>query len=1076
MAALTVTQWAYAQTVASVQPVRQNQSLNPSNAKEVTVSGRVTNENSEALPGVSVVVKGTTSGTVTNAEGRYTLGSVPENGTLVFSFIGYVTEEVAVANRTTIDITMAPDGYGTQKRTDVTGSIGSVDIKTLKDVPIQTADQALQGRVAGVDVQANSGLPGAGMKINIRGTGTINSTEPLYVIDGFYPANINSINPNDIASIDILKDASASAIYGVLGANGVVIITTKRAKAGKPSIVFDAYYGSQSPIRYLDLLGNRDFATVSNNAKDNALAQNNAGNFLSGRPGNILPLGADRVPSLRDLNNLPRYTEFNTDGVAGQPINTDWQRALFRSAPLSNYNLTVSGGNENSRILASVGYLKQEGIVPNTDFQRISARINGDVEYRRFKMGTSLFFAEERRNAGTGAGGTTGFGGSQLTSVYRAVPTLAIYNTAPRYIGGFNSVESVRDGNDIGNPLIGPSLNDQTRVAYKGIGTFFVEYEILTGLKYRMNGGVNLDFGYSKDYFPVYFGSDRDNRPEAELFEYQGRSFGWLFDNTLSYDKKIGKHSVSALVGTAALRSNFVGFGAGKRGFPPGDLIRVADVSTNVPTGYGGSEFRSAQFGILGRINYEYDGKYLATVNLRRDGSSRFASQYRYQLFPSFSLGWRLSEEGFMKNIPIISDAKLRFGWGQVGNQAIRDYAYTSLINLNPRYLLGQSTVSTGGTITDLANESVQWETTTQTNIGLDLGLLDGRLQVTADYFNKVTNDILFPVALRPSSGIDGLPLANVGQVFNRGFELGANYQQSLGNLNLTFGGNFTFIRNRVTRMNADDAVLPGGRDNSNDGRFLTRMVVGQPIGVFYGLVVDKIYENNSEIYYLDAQDGNSASSFGGSAIRPGDIKYKDLNNDGQITDADRTYIGSPLPDFTYGFYTRAEYKGFDLSLQFYGLYGSEIFNAARYWSEGMQRNFNYDSNTLNRWVSEANPGNGRVPRANSNDANNGLVSNRYIEDGSFLRLRNLTLGYNFSQTIKTKLGNMSNLRLYVTMNNLLTFTRYTGYDPEVGVSYAPTGDQNTPDVASKPSLNRNIDNAAYPQVRSFMVGVQVGF
>ena len=1049
---------------------------------DVSVRGRVSDETGAGLTGVTVSIKGTTRGTTTNASGDYTL-TLPDRGTLVFSFVGYVTQEIPVGNQSVVNVQLAPDartlqeiqvvsvGYGEQRRRDVTGAIGSVDIKTLQNVPLQTADQALQGRIAGVDVQANSGLPGNGMKVNIRGTGTINNSDPLYVIDGYYPGNINSINPTDIASIDVLKDASAAAIYGVLGANGVVIVTTKRAKAGKPSVSLDAYYGQQQAIRFLDLLGTRDFATVSNNAKDNALADENFNAFLSGKPGNVGLIGSTRVETLGKLENLPKYDPYQPE-LAGQTIDTDWQKAVYRTAPTSNYNLTVSGGNENSRLLASVGYLQQDGIIRGSDFNRISARINGDVSYKKLKVGTTIFFGQERRLQNTG-------GGSAAASITKASPALAIYNRDPLYVLGFNGNERTRDGQDGGNPLRDLIINDQRNTSYNGYGTAFVEYEIIPGLKYKINTGANLTLSSQNNFYPVYYSSSYDKRDPGlnSLYQNQYRSIGWLIENTLNYEKRIGKHNFSVLAGYVARNDTRTYFEASKNGFPAGDQIRVADAGATV-TNYNGNQSQTRQVGLLGRINYEYADRYLLTVNVRRDGSSRFADGFRFGVFPSASLGWRISEESFLKNATgPVSELKLRAGWGQIGNQNIGDYRFAPTIDINARYLLGQGIVTGGGTITSAANPLIKWETTTQTNVGLDYGLFGNRLAGSIDYFIKTTDGILLQAPIEASTGIDGRPTENVGKIRNSGIELALNYGQTSGAVEWNLGGNISFINNKVlslTKNNEPTAFIVGGGDNSNDNRPLTRAAVGQPVGVFYGLVVDRIIQNNSDLYYTNAADGNSGSTFGGSALRPGDIRFKDLNGDGIINDRDRTVIGNPIPKFTYGFYGRAGYRGFDVQAQFNGVYGSQIYNAARFWTEGMQRNFNYDRNTLNRWLTEANPGNGRVPRANSNDANNGQVSNRYVEDGSFLRLRSLTIGYNFPQAIRSKLGNLANLRLYATANNLLTLTKYTGYDPEVGSAYRQ--DANAGNPSDGANLNRNIDNANYPIAKSLIGGIQVSF
>ena len=1052
-----------------------------------TLSGKVTSENKEGLPGVSVSVKGTTKGTTTAADGRYTLSGVEANGTLVFSFIGYVSEEVAVGNRSTVDVQLLPDlkslsevvvvGYGTQEKKDVTGSIGSVDMKTLSDVPLQTADQALQGRLAGVDVQSNSGLPGGGMKVNIRGLGTVNNSDPLYVIDGFYPGNINSLNPNDIAAIDVLKDASASAIYGVLGANGVVIITTKRAKSGKPTITFDSYWGTQQPRKYLDLLGTRDYATVSNNAKDNALADDNAIAFQSGKPGNIAAIGSSRVPVLANLEKLPRYGQVDNFGfkqpagepgqVAGELIDVDWQRQVFRTAPTRNHNLTIAGGTENARILASLGYLKQDGILKGSGFERISARINADVNYNKFKFGTSLYFASEKRQQNAS--------GRTYSSPTRASPSLAVYNSDSTYTLGYNGNERERDGQDGGNPLRDLIINDQVYRNYLGYISTFMEYEIIPGLKYKLNVGADLNLGVNNEYFPTFRSSSYDLRApdQNSLSQSSSRGISLLAENTLTYERIIEKHKFSVLAGYVARRGDYTFFGANKLGFPVGDLIRVADAGRTVAN-YGGGASSNRQVGIIGRINYDYANKYLLTVNVRRDGSSRFGKDYRFGVFPSASVGWRLSQEEFLKNVPFISDLKLRAGWGKIGNQEIGDYRYSGVVNNFSNYLFGQSFTSSGGTITNAVNPALRWETTTQTNIGLDFGLLNNRLSFTVDYFDKITSDILLVTPIPASTGYDEPPTVNIGKVKNNGLELSGSYQQQSGDFTWNLGGNISFVKNRVLELNGGNSSLGGAPDPSNGGNsFITRTEAGHPIGAFYGFAVEKVFQNNTEIYYNNAIDGNSGTTYGGTAIRPGDYKFKDINNDGVIDAKDRTYIGSPMPNFTYGIFGRAEYKGFDVQVQFQGVQGSQIYNATRYWMEGMQRNFNYDSRTLNRWISESNPGNGEVPRANSNDANNSQVSNRYIENGSYLRLKNLTLGYNFGKGALGMLKGLANLRVYATASNLLTITKYTGYDPEVGASYNADPNANGP---SKANLNRNVDNASYPIPKMFLVGVQVGF
>jgi TonB-dependent starch-binding outer membrane protein SusC len=419
-----------------------------------------------------------------------------------------------------------------------------------------------------------------------------------------------------------------------------------------------------------------------------------------------------------------------------------------------------------------------------------------------------------------------------------------------------------------------------------------------------------------------------------------------------------------------------------------------------------------------------------------------------------------------MQGVKAISNLKLRASWGKIGNQDIGDYRYTGVINNFAKYLFGQSYYSSGGTISSAVNPALQWETTTQTNIGIDAGFLNDKFSLTLDYFNKVTSDILLETPIPSSTGFESPPTVNVGKVKNYGIEITGAYQGQAGDFTWNVAGNISFIKNEVEALNSEKAFVPGNGDNSNDGRAITRTQAGHPIGAFYGLAVEKIYQNYSEIYYDNAKDGNSSTPYGGSAIRPGDIKFKDINGDGKIDANDRTFIGSPTPNTVFGLFLRGGYKGFDLQAQFQGVQGSEIYNAARFWTEGMQRNFNYDSRTLNRFISESSPGNGLVPRANSNDANNGQISNRYVEDGSYLRLKNLTVGYDLTKLLRSVKG-ISRLRVYFTANNLLTITNYSGYDPEIGAGYETD--------AQRSNRNRNIDNANYPYPKTFLVGIQIG-
>lgn len=1008
-------------------------SFNLALAQEKTVSGTVTSSEEGPLPGVNVLVKGTTIGTVTDIDGNYRISVPGEESILVFSSIGYTSEELEIGNRSTIDLQMVPDiqslsevvvvGYGTQERRDLTGAVSSVDATSYEDMAITSVEQGLQGRVAGVNVVQQSGKPGAGMQVQIRGIGSIGNSEPLYVIDGVPVINDNgatgennfnalsSINPSDIESIEILKDASAAAIYGARAANGVVLITTKRGKAGEAIVKLDAYTGIQQPWRLLELTDIDGYKQISDALTDNA--------------------GLPRVVALQREEELVNKT--------------DWQEEMFRNAPINNVNLTVSGGSDNAQFSVSGNYMKQEGILRETDFDRFSLRVNTDFKKGRFKFGESMAFSRTQANDFT----------SSFFSIIHYPPNRPIFD--PENVGGTTgpnpslySGNRIIDEQDANNPVGEAELFEDRSTRFRVIGNIYGEYEILDGLTYRLSLGGDFIYGTRYQYTPPYKFGDRRNQPFATLNETNAYSISPLIENTLNYNKVFGQHNLGVLIGYTRQSYTQRSSSAGGRN-TVNSVVRVLDGVNEVPNVSGGlNEFALVSY--LGRLTYSYNDRYLLTANIRRDGSSRFSPGNKFGVFPSASVGWRVSEEGFMSGVSFISDLKLRASWGETGFQEIGNYSFQPTLDNTINYLFN-GTVSTGVAQRNLASDDLKWETSTQTDVGIDIGLFNNQILINADYYIKETEDILVPIPPTPSTGVNNSPTLNAGSVRNEGFEFAATYRKSSGDFQYSISGNFATLRNEVLDLGGGQPIISG---NVNVTR-VTRIIEGEPIGHFFGYVMDGIFQNQTEVD-AHAEQPNA---------RPGDIRFRDLNDDGVINVEDKTYIGDPIPDLTYGLTLDASYKGFDFNAFFQGVKGIELYYGYRYFAEGMLRPFNFEQRTLGYWDGEGTSN--TIPRAVGGDpANNTRESSRFIGDGSFLRLRNLTLGYTVpSVALENAGGFISNARIYLTSQNLFTITDYEGYDPEIG------SQDNNPDQASR---GRGIDNGQFPQARTLMLGVQVTF
>jgi TonB-linked SusC/RagA family outer membrane protein len=1009
-------------------------------AQDQPVKGRIVSADGEGIPGVTVVVKGTSTGTVTDSSGNYSI-SAPADAVLVYSYLGYVSQEVPVGSQSEMNITLASDakadevvviGYGTQKKKEVTGSVGSVSGEEISKMPVSSFDQAIQGRITGVNVTSSSGAPGAAVSVQIRGGSAISATrtsEPLYIIDGFIVQNDNNatdanangqnaggntnalstLNSSDIESIDVLKDAASAAIYGARAANGVVIITTKRGAAGKTKVNYETYTGVQKVWKTLDLLNAQDNAELNNEARANN-------------------------------GQLPLASYANPQALG---VGTDWQREMFRTAPITNHYVNVSGGSKTAHFFLSGGYFKQQGTMIGTDFNRFTIKLNSDFKAgKRFKFGESLILSKTGSNREPWTQDR-----SQVEQMIKMTANTPVYdgNNEGGYAG---PVE-----NNALNPVAQANLLKNVSNRTRAMGTVFTEIELIKGLKYKLNIGGDLIIGSGYQFTPKFFMANSNNNfnNNPTIFQYSNTLFSKLMEHTLAYNKTFGSSNVSAVVGYTEQSSKLEGLEAQTNGLPANN-VKSLNAGKGGTLSVGGQTIEYAIRSQFGRVNYGFKEKYLLSASIRRDGSSNFGPNNRYGVFPSVSAGWVISEENFLQNVKQVSNFKVRGSWGQLGNDNIGSYQYSANLNTGANYVLGGSLVS-GITATGLPNPDIKWETTSITDLGIDLGLLGNRIIVTADYYVKKTSGLLVQVPIPMTYGVTNAPWVNAGEVRNKGIEFALKYQKITGPFQYSVGGNITTIKNEVLSLGVGEPIESGNNASANTGN-MTRTEIGQPIGYFYGYKTAGLFQSDGE-----------ATAYGLQAnAKAGDVKFVDVNGDGVLDANDRTKIGTPIPKFTYGFNANASYLGFDMTLFFQGVYGNDIYNLTRYWTENMggQNNFNNGAQTKDRWTPTNTDTD--MPRAIAGDPNGNLrVSDRFVEKGSYLRLKNIQIGYTVPNLpVLTNLG-FSKLRVYVSSLNLLTFTKYSGFDPEI----APSNQNN---------LSRGIDFGNYPQAKSFIMGLQVGF
>ena len=1006
-----------------------------------TITGTVTDEAGEPLADVSVQIKGTTNATTTDAKGFFSLDVDDNAKILVFSFVGMTTREVSIEGKTSLQVTLQPNnraldevvvvGYGTQRRASVTGAVSSVNSKTLNELPALSVSQALQGRVAGLTV-TNNGSPGAEPIVRIRGISSISfASDPLYVVDGFPTGNLSTIDTRDIESVDVLKDASAAAIYGSRATNGVIMITTKKGRRdSKIRVSLDSYVGTQEVTERLDLLNTEQF-------KQYALAY---------RGSQVERLTAPMVDQPTHAGATQTY---------GQ-TNTDWQDAYFKKGNMTQHNIGLSGGNDVSRFYASAGFMDQEGIAPSVGYRRYNFRLNSDhVISKIFTFGENLYVASGEQDYDNNETGSR----TNLVNVIRMMPHIPVYD--PTSNGGFRGVNSVLDGGDPTNPVEDATLkNPGSRKTAKILGTAFLDVNFTKWLKFRSTFGI--DYANTLDYrFSPIFNDNGtvagSSATQATITNNRNVSTVLLFTEQLSFDKTFGNHHVNAIAVYEQQEQKTRQENA--NGQQASNDLRTLNNASNV--GVQTLIGENTLISYLGRVNYDFNGKYLASVAVRRDGLSVWAPGKKWATFPSASVGWRIDEEDFMKGQEKVSELKLRAGYGVTGlnGAVLGNTPWLVTVNANSAYYPfdGAATSGPASSIQRLGNKELEWEKTKQLNIGLDIGFMRNKFTLSAEYYQRKTDNLILNVPLPPSFGYITSEIAlNVGSMKNNGFEMQLGYNDREGELKWNASANASFITNEVTRLAEGVTNIEKGGDQDFGSYNITNTAVGHPVQSFYGWVVEGIFQNASEVSGHATQTASTA---------PGDLKFQDTNKDGVIDIEDRQFLGSFIPKATYAFNVGANYKNFDLSIFLQGVQGNKIFNATRVISEGMVRFFNAGTQVLNAWTPTNT--NTNIPRAISSDPNqNSRPSTRFLEDGSYLRLKNIMLGYNVPATSLQSLtkGVVQNFRIYVSAQNILTFTDYSGFDPEVG--------NRTPNQ----SLTNGIDFAVYPQPKAYLLGIQVGF
>jgi TonB-linked SusC/RagA family outer membrane protein len=1008
--------------------------------QQKAVTGKTTDSKTGApLPGVNVVVKGTSTGAFTDTNGNYSITLPETNGTLVFSFVGYQSQEIAVSAGSIIDVVLTEEslildevvviGYGTVKKKDLTGSVASIQTKDLANSVVANVGQMIQGKAAGVEITSTSGgTPGAGMDIKIRGTTTLNATGPLTIIDGM-PGDVDMVTPSEIESIDILKDASSAAIYGSRGANGVIIITTKKGKIGAPKVTYDSYYGISIPGKKLDVLNASDYIDLVFNIQGGTYDKA-TGHWIN--PGDLPVIFNDE-------------THVRSDSV-------DMQDEIFRTARVQSQNINVSGGTDIAKYRFSAGYFDQGSTRGNYNYTRYNFKSSTE-----FKIGKHLVVGNNTMFRSTKTTGRD----ADIGGALRWAPYQGVFSNASTNPGRYSFITNAGNLNDAVNPMTPLAYNKDNGYDNKLLTQLYGEVTIIQGLTFHSQ----FQYEYDTYRYLNYLEKDYINNVSNANYLDEGYSVGmWpKFENYLTFTKTIGAHALTVMGGISYEKGSngrsisVKGTGYGGLSIP----IKKVTLGSNPATVNGAGVWMSPGMSYFGRLNYSLMDRYLLTANFRADASYKFAPANRWGYFPSVSAAWKIKEEAFLKDINLISTMKLRVSWGKAGNDQINEFAYVSNVYTGG-YSGGENLIiypfgidnaltstAFGATVNTLPSSLIRWEETTTMGLGIDAGFFNDRLGLTIDYYNKITNGILVPVPVPLSTGINNPTIKNAASVTNKGIDMQLSYRGSTGfgldyNTTLVAGYN----KNNVKSLGEGQPIYA---NNNQEVGYVNRTEAGKPIGYYYGYKTDGILYTQTEADAYNEKYGTTSAA--------GDYKFLDVNGDGKISDADRTNLGNAMPAWTYGINLFFSYKGFDLQIAGSGVYGCELVNYNRaYWLEGGVRPFNGSATLLTRWRYDGDT-EAKLPRVAKTDPNkNTRFSNRYVEDASYARLKTLTLGYTFNNKL---FGNvLQSLRIYTTIENALLITKYTGYDPEVGGG----------------TIGRGIDSQGIPMPRNFLFGVQLSF
>ncbi len=989
--------------------------------QQQTVKGIIKGPDGLPVIAANISQKGTNNATITDLNGNFTLNVTGRQPVLVISYIGYVTTEVNVSGRAFVEVVLQEDvaaldevvvvGYGTMRKKDVTGAVSSVRSGEITKNATSNVMQAIAGKMSGVQVVQNSGTPGGDVSILIRGVGTINDASPLYVIDGVpVSGGMWYLNPNDVESIDVLKDASATAIYGSRGANGVVMVTTKQAQEGHTEINFDYSYGIQHSAKTYKMLDASQYAALHNEMRTNAGPE-------------------------YSLN--PAFADPESLGAG-----TDWVDAIFRTAPMQKVNLSMLGGNQKISHATSLGYYTQDGIMKNSSYNRLSlqSNISSKLASNITVRANVNLSAENRRTQPVS---------TVIQNAMRILPSIPIYDDNGEYAGPTGNAEW--NGNAL-NPVAIINEQNYRMKGFRMLSNISLEWEIIKGLKFKTTGGAELGYDYNNSYIPKYKWGMNESKNTMQTVTSAYEQL-YLWDNTLNYDKAFGKHRINAMIGTSYQEYKKESVSAAGSG-------RASELTTELAnatkaTDVGGNSYRWALMSYMARLHYSYDDRYLLTATFRADGSSKFGKDNRFGYFPSFAAAWNIGNEAFMQSVKPVSLLKLRAGYGQTGNQNIGAYAFADKLSVNGVYNFGSQRGFESNLVNLiypylLSNPSVKWESVEQYNVGLDIGFLQNRIVANLDFYVKNTRDMLTKKPVPQTSGTSleqaDWPPVNIGKVLNRGFEFTVNTKNFVGEFKWETSLNMSFNHNEVVSI--------GGPEILN-GVSLIRE--GQPINSFYGYELGGIYQTLDEVFtgpVMENRAPDKASHNPYKNTSPGDMWFVDVDGNGEINDLDRTVIGNPSPDCIFGFNNTFSYKNFDLSIFFQGALGNQVWNGVRASHESMNSTYNQLATTLERWTGEGSSYS--MPRAIYADPNNNSrASTRWLEDGAYAKLKNLTFGYTLPEKWIRK-AKMKALRLYVSLDNLCTITNYSGLDPEAGLS--------------------GLDYGVYPSARTYMFGVSVKF